>query len=196
MGDVITGDAPNGDGYGAGYEPQMRSSMPIRGLSGSWLYDERSEIVLPVLALRAARVAGTMLFGSFETLGDVAEKCEFEFCDRSLLLLSDFFASSSSDFFCFFGTPNALSHAFKFGVADLSPGDFDFFSASSFSSFSLRSFSRANCSVVVTISSSSMSSEQASFDTESHNKSSSTRRRRRRMAMKLTVYGLLLSPSR
>lgn len=145
--------------------------MPIRGLSGSWL---KSEMVLPVLALRAARVAGTILVCSFDTLVEL-EKCEFEFCDRSLLLLSDFFASSSSDFFCFFGTPNALSHAFRFGVADLSPGDFDFFSACSFSSFSLRSFSLANCSVDVTISSSSISSEHASFDTESHSKSSSKR---------------------
>lgn len=33
----MIGEAPNGDGYGAGYEPQIRSSIPIRGLSGSWL---------------------------------------------------------------------------------------------------------------------------------------------------------------
>lgn len=119
FGDVMMGDAPNGDGYGAGYEPQIRSSMPIRGLSGSWLYEDRSEMVLPVLALRV-RVAG-MVLCSLETLGELAT-CEFELSDDSLLF-SGFFVSSSSDFFCFFGTPNALSHAFKFGVADLSAGD-------------------------------------------------------------------------
>lgn len=126
-------------------------------------------MVLPVLAFRV-RATGNVIC-SFEMLGELA-LCEFEFCGDSLLLLSGFFDSSSSDFLCFLGTPNALSHAFKFGVADLSPGDCDF-SAFSFSSFSLRSFSLAICSVDVTISSNSMSSEQASFDTESHNKSSS-----------------------
>lgn len=119
-----------------------------------------------------ARGAGKTIFCSFDII-DELEKCEFKFCDRSLLFLSSFFVdSSSSDFFCFLGTPNALSQAFKFGVADLSPGDCDF-SVRSFSSFSLRSFSLANCSVDVTISSNSISSEQASFETESHNKSSS-----------------------
>lgn len=171
----MIGDAPSGDGYGAGYEPHSLSSIPMRGLSGSWLYDDRSDIVLPVLALRV-RVAGNAMLCSLEMLGELAI-CELEFCDESLLPLSGFLESSSSDFFCFFGTPNAFSHAFKFGVADLSPGDCDFFSAFSFSSFSLRSFSRANCSVDVTISSSSISSEQASFETESHNRSSSAKRK-------------------
>lgn len=58
----MMGDAPSGEGYGAGYEPQFelpkRSSMPILGESGSWLNDDRSDTVLPVLALRVARGAG------------------------------------------------------------------------------------------------------------------------------------------
>lgn len=127
--------------------------------------------MLPVLALRV-RVAGNVILCSLEMLGELAI-CEIEFRDDSLPFLSGFLDSSSSSFFCFFGTPNAFSQAFKLGVADLSPGDWVFFSAFSFSSFSLRSFSRANCSVDVTISSNSISSEQASLETESHSKSSS-----------------------
>lgn len=126
LGEVMIGDAPNGDGYGAGYEPQ-RSSMPIRGLSGSWLNDDRSDIVLPVLALRVVRGAGDAKLCSttFVTSGDVA----LAEADESVGDLSSFFdeavaaaaaASSSSCFFCFFGTPNAFSQAFRFGVADLS----------------------------------------------------------------------------
>lgn len=163
--------------------------MPIRGLSGSWLNDERSEIVLPVLALRVVRGAGEAKLCSttFVTCGDGA----FADVDRSFGDFSPFFddevaaTSSSSCFFGFFGRPNAFSHAFQFGVADLSvdlsTGDnslFDevvlaaesVFSAISLScsAFSLRSFSFVNNSVDVTISSNSMSSEQASFEL-SHN---------------------------
>lgn len=35
FGDVMIGEAANGDGYGAGYDPQIRSSMATLGLSRS-----------------------------------------------------------------------------------------------------------------------------------------------------------------
>lgn len=187
FGDVMIGDAPNGDGYGAGYEPR-RSSMPMRGLSGSWLNDERSDIVLPVLALRVVRGAGDAKLCSttFVTRGEVA----LADVDESVGDFSSSFfedaaaaaaASSSSCFFGFLGTPNALSQAFRFGVADLSVdlsvGDdslfvdaalavVSIFSVVNFSgsAFSLRSFSFDSNSVDVTISSNSMSSEQASLE--------------------------------
>lgn len=147
-----------------------------------------------MLAFRVVRGAGEAKLCSttFITSGEVA----FVEADESVGDFSSFFVdvfaaavSSSSCFFGFFGTPNALSQAFRLGVADLSvdfsTGDNSLFddvvlaAVSTFSvvnlsasALSLRSFSFDNNSVDVTISSNSMSSEQASFEL-SHNWSSS-----------------------
>lgn len=167
-GDAIIGEAPIGEGYGAGYVPPMRSSMPTRGLSGSWLKEDRSDIVLPVLAFLVR------LLGSGPIADVVSVLAVTDNLSSSCLL--SFFASSSSVFFGFFGAPNALNHALRFGVAELFSTGFSTTFGSGFgldvvveqvSSFSFSSFSLASISVDVMISSSSMSSESLSREASS-----------------------------
>lgn len=123
----MTGEAPlcKGDGYGAGYAPL--SSIPTLGESKSWLKDDRSETLLPVLIFRCLATGWELSEGTTST----AISSSFE-----SVLSVGFFRGGGA-----LGAPNALNHALKLGVgppaAELDSTSLTSFSATtvSFKSF-------------------------------------------------------------